>query len=101
VDVTGVEGLPAAVEVATYSVAAEALTNAAKHAAAAHVAVQVQHLPDALTVQVADDGRGIPADACPGSGSRPCAGARRSSADSSPSARRRRHARRGDLPGAS
>jgi signal transduction histidine kinase len=68
VAVTDVSGLPAAVEVASYSVVAEALANAAKHAAAAHVAVQVQLRPDALRVQVADDGRGIPADALPGVG---------------------------------
>jgi hypothetical protein len=55
----GVEGrLPEPIELATYYVVAEALTNAAKHASAAVVEVQVQTLGGVLHVHVGDDGRG-------------------------------------------
>jgi signal transduction histidine kinase len=49
---------PAAVETAAYFVAAEALTNAAKHAGATRVDVRVLREPGTLRVQVSDDGRG-------------------------------------------
>jgi signal transduction histidine kinase len=47
-----------AVETAAYFVAAEALANAAKHARAEHVGIQVTHSPDALQLEVDDDGVG-------------------------------------------
>jgi signal transduction histidine kinase len=48
----------APVETAAYFVAAEALTNAAKHADATRVEVRIVRRPKALVVEVADDGRG-------------------------------------------
>lgn len=72
VDVTvcadGTTGLPAAVEVAAYRIVAEALTNVAKHADASHVDVRLEAGPAALTVVVADDGRGIAEDVTAGVG---------------------------------
>ena len=50
--------LPAAVEVATYRIVSEAVTNAVKHAAARHVAVQVDVPGPCVIVEVCDDGRG-------------------------------------------
>ncbi len=50
--------LPPAVETAAYFVAAEAITNASKHARAAAVRVRLTVVDDALRVTVADDGRG-------------------------------------------
>ncbi len=49
---------PAAVETAAYFVAAEALANAGKHAAAQRVDIRIFRAGDVLTVEVADDGRG-------------------------------------------
>jgi signal transduction histidine kinase len=55
----GLDGLPAAVEVAAYRIAAEALTNVARHAAARCCRVRI-HLDDEdLVVEVVDDGVGI------------------------------------------
>jgi signal transduction histidine kinase len=55
--------LPAAVELACFRIAQEALTNAARHAGAGHVAIEVELEDDgdgrALVLRVADDGRGI------------------------------------------
>jgi len=48
--------LPAAVEVAAYRIGAEALTNAVRHAGAAHVALRIA-VADALELEVRDDGR--------------------------------------------
>ncbi|MEU4515838.1 sensor histidine kinase [Nonomuraea wenchangensis] len=53
--------LPAAVEVAAYRIAQEALTNARKHAAAEHVTVTLARSERTLVVRVRDDGRGLPA----------------------------------------
>jgi signal transduction histidine kinase len=50
--------LPAAVEATAYFVVAEALTNVAKHARAAHAAVTARLDDGALEVQVRDDGVG-------------------------------------------
>jgi signal transduction histidine kinase len=60
--------LPAAVEVAAYRIASEALANVARHARAARVEVTLRRDGGALVVGVADDGRGIPADAPAGVG---------------------------------
>jgi signal transduction histidine kinase len=54
--------LPAAVEVAAYRIATEAVHNTARHAAAAHCEVQLVREAGCLRVQVTDDGRGIAAD---------------------------------------
>jgi signal transduction histidine kinase len=50
--------LPEPVEVATYYVVAEALTNVAKHAGASAVQVAVERDDGVLHVRVRDDGRG-------------------------------------------
>jgi signal transduction histidine kinase len=50
--------LPAAVEATAYFVVAEALTNVAKHARAAHAEVTARVADGALVVQVRDDGVG-------------------------------------------
>lgn len=54
--------LPAAVEVAAYRIAQEALTNVVRHAAARSVTVRLvaDHLPDTLDLEILDDGRGLP-----------------------------------------
>lgn len=53
--------LPAAVDVACYRIAAEALTNAARHAAAARVELAVRADDGGLHLTVTDDGTGLPA----------------------------------------
>ncbi|MFD1946792.1 sensor histidine kinase [Nocardioides aestuarii] len=62
------DDLSAAVEVAAYRIAAEALTNVARHAAATHASVTLTRDADALLVEVVDDGRGIDPDAQAGVG---------------------------------
>jgi signal transduction histidine kinase len=64
--------LPAAVEVATYRVVAEALTNVAKHARATSAAVTVRRDERHLEVRVRDDGVGFPASS--GTGGAPVRG---------------------------
>ena len=66
----GLDGeLPAAVEVVTYRVVAEALTNVAKHAHARSAAVTVRRDARHLEVRVSDDGVGFGgADPGPGTG---------------------------------
>lgn len=65
----GVDELPAAVEVAAYRIASEALANVARHAGATTCRVQL-HRDDAgaLVVTVADDGVGIDPHAAAGVG---------------------------------
>ena len=58
--------LPGSCEVTAYYVAAEAFTNAAKHANAAAVDILLEEVGGTLTVQVRDDGAG---GADPGRGS--------------------------------
>lgn len=62
--------LPAAVEVAAYRIVAEAVTNAARHAAASQVRVTLRRDGTGLRVSVDDDGAGLRADARPGVGLR-------------------------------
>jgi PAS domain S-box-containing protein len=50
---------PPAVELLAYRCIAEALTNAAKHAGAANVAIRVGYRRGRITAQVTDDGRGF------------------------------------------
>jgi two-component system NarL family sensor kinase len=59
--------LPAAVEVAAYRIAIEAVTNVVRHAEATDCRVRIE-ASDALMVEVVDDGRGVPADVVPGIG---------------------------------
>ena len=51
--------LPAAVEVAAYRIALEAMTNVSRHAHAQHCSVRVS-LPGDLCLEVVDDGQGLP-----------------------------------------
>lgn len=51
--------LPAAVEVAVFHVASEAMTNAVRHARATRVAVEVEHQDRCVRVRVHDDGGGV------------------------------------------
>jgi signal transduction histidine kinase len=60
--------LPAAVEVAAYRIATEALTNAARHSRAGRTDVTLALDGSALRVEVVDDGVGIPPDARRGVG---------------------------------
>ena len=70
---TEVAALPetsAAVDVAAYLVAAEALTNSVRHGSPSRVEVRLGPVGDGLVLRVADDGRGVPAQARPGVGLR-------------------------------
>jgi signal transduction histidine kinase len=60
--------LPAAVEVATYRIVAEAISNALRHARATTIMVSLERSTTALVVEVRDDGRGIPSVVVPGVG---------------------------------
>ena len=62
VEAEGFTTLPAAVEVAAYRIAAEALGNAARHARADRCRVRLVLVDGALEVEIADDGRGIDPD---------------------------------------
>ncbi len=53
--------LPAAVEVATYRIAQEALTNVARHAQALHCFLRLAIDAEAVQLTISDDGQGIPA----------------------------------------
>ena len=69
VDVPGaLPALPAAVEVAAYRIVQEALTNVVRHAGARHCCVRLEADTAGLTVEVTDDGAGIPAGAPAGVG---------------------------------
>jgi signal transduction histidine kinase len=61
--------LRAAVEVAAYRIASEAVANAVRHAEGSTCRVSLVVSGDDLLVEIADDGRGLPADAVPGVGS--------------------------------
>ena len=62
---TRVEGtersLPAGMDLAAYRIIQEALTNAVKHAGKASATVRVRYEPEALDIEIADDGRGAAA----------------------------------------
>ncbi len=62
--------LPAAVEVAAYRIGQEAVTNALRHAEAGTVTLTLRTTADALELDVADDGRGLPDAPQPGLGIR-------------------------------
>ncbi|MGH2589145.1 MAG: sensor histidine kinase, partial [Dehalococcoidia bacterium] len=66
----GLPPLPAAVEVAAYRIAQEAVTNVVRHASArtCTVALLYDDAAAVLTVTVSDDGRGLPANARAGVG---------------------------------
>ena len=60
--------LPAAVEVAAFRIASEAMTNVARRAAATACTVRIEATDGALLLEIADDGVGIPAEAQAGVG---------------------------------
>jgi len=62
------DDLPAAVEVAAFRIAQEAMTNAVRHAGARHIDVRLRGGTGVLAVEVVDDGRGCRDDAPPGLG---------------------------------
>lgn len=72
VDTLGPEPLPAAVEVAAYRIATEALANVARHTSAERVMISLATTgpPPLLRVEVRDDGPGLPAHVQPGVGLR-------------------------------
>jgi signal transduction histidine kinase len=72
VTVTGtgdVDALSAALEVAAFRIAQEALHNAVRHAGASAVEVRVRVGDDVVEVDVVDDGTGLPAGRTAGIGS--------------------------------
>lgn len=65
------DGLDPQLAAAAYGIVSEAITNVARHAGAEHCWIAVvRHIDGFLLVTVADDGRGVPAEATPGVGSR-------------------------------
>jgi signal transduction histidine kinase len=54
--------LPALVDLAAYRIVQESLTNVVRHARARLAKVSIRYEPDALVVQVDDDGRGVASD---------------------------------------
>jgi signal transduction histidine kinase len=63
-----VDRLPAAVEVALYRIAGEALANVARHSGAAHCWVSFSAANGDIRMEVVDDGRGLPETVVPGIG---------------------------------
>jgi signal transduction histidine kinase len=59
--------LPAAVEVATYRIATEAITNAVRHSGARRCEVRLT-MAETMTIEVRDDGTGLPEGYDPGVG---------------------------------
>ena len=67
IDVTGrLPALPPLVAAHTYRIAAEALTNAVRHADCSAISVTLDGAPGAVTLTIADDGVGMPAEPRPG-----------------------------------
>ena len=70
---TTIEGagaaVPLGVDLAAYRIVQEALTNVLKHAGPAQVRVRVRYEPDAVHVEVLDDGSGAAAGVAPVNGS--------------------------------
>ncbi|MFJ9177300.1 ATP-binding protein [Streptomyces sp. NPDC102360] len=61
VDIGPLPPLPQDTEAAAYRIAREALTNTARHAEATHAHVRLEVTDGVLTVDIADDGHGMPA----------------------------------------
>ena len=103
IDVTGrLPALPPLVAAHTYRIAAEALTNAVRHAGCSAISVTLDGAPDAVTLTIADDGVGMPAEPRPGRprpalDARPRRDDRRATAHRSRT-RRARHRRRPRSP---
>lgn len=64
----GARETPLPVQDALYLIAAEALTNAARHSNARHVGIELHLDDDAVSLCIADDGRGLPDEYRPGVG---------------------------------
>ncbi len=79
--------LPAAVEVAIYRIAAEALHNVARHAGATRCAVELTVSQDEVALTITDNGRGLPDNYLVGWAITPCESAAPNWAARSPSAR--------------
>jgi signal transduction histidine kinase len=60
--------LPSALDLSAYRIVQEGLTNVLKHADASHAEVVVRHTPEALELEVRDDGRGPAGGDDPGHG---------------------------------
>lgn len=60
-DVAVLDGLPAAVEVAAYAIAAEAVANAVRHSAGSRLRMSAAVSDGVLVVEVTDNGSGIAA----------------------------------------
>lgn len=58
-------GLPAAVDLAAYRIAQEALTNAVRHSGAESAAVTLRYTEDGVEVRIEDNGRGLDGPAAP------------------------------------
>ena len=58
--------LPQGADLTAYRIAQEGLTNAIRHAHPTHVTVRIGYQPDALVVEVEDDGQGVKASAADG-----------------------------------
>jgi signal transduction histidine kinase len=58
--------LPPGVDFTAYRIVQEALTNVLRHAGPARVQIRVGYEPEALTLEIADDGRGVNGRANPG-----------------------------------
>lgn len=61
VEAADLDDLPAAVEVAAYRIVAEALNNVTRHASASRATVILASDADTVTIEVSDDGVGMPA----------------------------------------
>ncbi|MCZ2111568.1 MAG: hypothetical protein LC118_18745 [Dehalococcoidia bacterium] len=62
--------LPAAVEVAAFRIAQEALTNVLRHAHASACELQIETRPRALVLSILDNGHGLDESSLPGVGLR-------------------------------
>jgi signal transduction histidine kinase len=73
IDVSGLDWAgapPAAIEIAAYRIAIEAMTNAVRHSGGTHCVVSITVDDDAVEVMVRDDGHGLIPDRKPGVGLR-------------------------------
>ena len=68
IEIPGLPDLPAAVEMATYRIAVEAITNTMRHAAAQRLILRLNANQDRVLLEVEDDGLGLPVDLVPGVG---------------------------------
>ncbi len=67
-EIASLPPLAAAVEMAAYRIAVEAITNTLRHAKAEHLRLRLAIEGESLVVEAEDDGRGLPSDIVPGVG---------------------------------